>query len=143
MSYVAGSTFMVDPRNETSVATHTYVIISDPSVNPENLIAVNFTGYDMAMRDMHRNDPACLVNRGDHPYITKPTSVNYAEYASFSPASLGVFEGKDLIQHLEPVSPALLARMRKGAFDSKFPPKKLLNALKAQGVTAETAAESS
>lgn len=90
---------------------------------------------------MPRNDPACLVNRGDHPYITKPTCVNYAEFASFSPASLGYFESKNLIEHMEPVSAGLLARMRKGAFDSKFPPKKLLNALRSQGITSESAAE--
>ena len=50
---------------------HAWVIISDPAVDPEHVLMVNFTTWDPHI------DQACVLEPGDHPFITTRTCVNY------------------------------------------------------------------
>jgi hypothetical protein len=87
---------------------HLRVIISDPVIDPERVLFVSLTSYDLTKEDV------CLLDVGDHPFVKHRTCVAYGDARE---APLGV-----LIQLLdagqlrpnEPVSPRLLDRIRRG-----------------------------
>lgn len=103
----AGSTFLRADKD-----SHLWVIISDPTKDPERVLVVNLTTHDQ------RKEDVCILERGDHPWITHKTCVNYEDAIVTSVAKL--FELKDggLIRLREPVAALVLKRMRDGAAES-------------------------
>jgi len=49
---------------------HTWVVLSDPALNPQKVLIVNFTSWDRL------EDQACVLDLGDHPFIRDRTCVN-------------------------------------------------------------------
>jgi len=100
----AGDTFWFSDREE-----HFWMVISDPEVDPSQVVIVNMTGW---RRD---KDQACLINPGDHPAVTKNSVVNYAESRVYSNAHLDDMDGRGTILVREPLSASILEMIRVGA----------------------------
>jgi hypothetical protein len=66
----AGDTLIIDEPG-TRLDSHLWVVISDPAENPEEIVLVNFTTYRAD------KDQACIVERGDHPFISRRTCIEY------------------------------------------------------------------
>lgn len=95
-----------------SFGGHSWVVISDPALDPERVLVVNFTVYTHSAR---WQDPACVLEPGDHPFLSKRTSVFYAKARLFSRRELDGFRAAGRVRLFDPVSPRLLAAIHRGA----------------------------
>ena len=113
--FAAGTSFWI--RGEDP--PHLWIILSDPQIDDQRVLYVNFTSYDANARPADpRNDKACLIRPGEHPFVTHPTCVYYygGQLASLSHLEWRAAQGD--IRLDVPVSPELLQRIRKCAGDS-------------------------
>ncbi|MDB5324083.1 MAG: hypothetical protein JWN40_5714 [Phycisphaerales bacterium] len=99
-------------RFEGIADIHVWTIISDPRRDPQKLLMVNFTTWEPHL------DQACVIEVGEHPFIRGRTVVNYARSRVVSDAQLELLRAKGRIQMLEPLTPALLTKMRTSALES-------------------------
>lgn len=65
-----GDTFRI-PQPGTSLDSHLWIVISDPAVDDERILIVNFT----TLRP--DSDQACILVAGEHPFVQHQTCVNY------------------------------------------------------------------
>lgn len=93
---------------------HTWVVISDPAEDAEQILLVNFT--DAAFWP----DNACEIRPGEHPVITKPTRVAYRLAEVKSLKQLQDSRQNGFIAPQGRVSAELLLRIRLGAWESLF-----------------------
>lgn len=102
---------------------HLWFIVSDPAFDGEHVVIANFTGFKSWQ------DPTCIVDVGDHPFITKKTCVYYAKSKIVTSADLETQLSCGSIILGEPLSPDLLKKIRDGAAASRrtpFPCKQVL-----------------
>jgi hypothetical protein len=104
----AGDTFRV-PEPGTSLDSHLWVVISDPAVDPQRVLIVNFTTR------REDSDPACILQAGEHPFVHHETCVNYAGAKVVSGAQIQALLRKGLLTTHAALSSTLLKRMRDGA----------------------------
>lgn len=114
-----GATFHFNDRPGDG---HLYAVISRPSV-PE-VVLVNLT----TLRP--RSDRSCLVDPGEHPFVTRPTCVAY-QYAEVVPTA--ILEAKLAAGILRPREP-LLMRIWEGATITRFLPLRCHQVLPDQGL---------
>lgn len=107
----AGDTFLIEEPG-TSYDSHLWMLISDPEAD-HFVILVNFTTW------RPDKDQACIVEPGEHSYISRTTCVNYAKARQVSSAALQQLLDKQLIKNLQPLSGNLLEKVRRGAGESK------------------------
>jgi hypothetical protein len=99
-----------DPR----IDEHLRIVISDPGVDPEHVVLVGLTSYDRFQHEIYK-DNSCLLNPGDHPWITHQTCVSYRDGTLVSEAVLNAaIAGGKLIPQ-EPISDDVLTRILEGA----------------------------
>ncbi len=91
---------------------HCWTIISDPAIDPNRVLLVNFTSYDEFA------DQACILNIGDHPFIAHRTCVNYPMAREATNADLDLLRESGRLIMLQPLAPALLTRIRESAMES-------------------------
>lgn len=108
---------------------HLWMIISDPDQNPDAVLIVMFN----TLRDL-RHDPACVLDKGDHPFINRPTWVNYRMGRVTSMTSLRALEAVGKLSRHEPLSWQTLRRIRVGAAESDRIPFEHFGLLDAQGL---------
>lgn len=75
------------------------------------------------------HDPACIINAGEHPFITHESYVYYREPRIEPVAHVQSMVANSVWRSHEPCSPELLARIRSGLLSSRRVPrhiKKLL-----------------
>ncbi len=108
----AGETFHI-PQPGTSLDSHLWVILSEPALDEDHILIVNFT----TLRS--DSDRACVLNAGEHPFVKHPTCVNYRGAKVVSRAQIDTLLQKGLLTNHAAVSSALLQRMREGAADSE------------------------
>ena len=65
---VAGTTFLLSAGD-----IHLWIIISDPKLDPQNVLIVNLTSLGP------RKEQSCVLKVGDHPWIRHDTCVNYGD----------------------------------------------------------------
>lgn len=100
---------------------HPWFVISDPANDTSQILSVNLTTYDVTKRPSQFNDPACVLEAGEHPFVEHPTCVCYAGacvcslYAFESRLTNGRFRLRN-----DPASPLLLAKMQTSSAESKF-----------------------
>ncbi len=120
-----GDTFLPHDVN----LEHLLVVISDPESNPDDdIVWVNITTY------RQDKDCACILEKGDHPYIRHRSVVRYEDS---EPIPRGIFESLVGLGHLnprEPATPALLDRLRKGAERTRRLPEASRTILVGQGL---------
>lgn len=109
-----GDTFRLANSRTNS---HLFVIISDPTQDPDHIVTVNFTSSNQ------NTDQSCVMEVGEHPFLKWQSCVYYggqdrlitlAEYKR-------CLRSGDLLPH-KPVSKDLLTRILNGAATSPFLP---------------------
>ncbi len=95
--------------------SHCWVIISDPDQDRDEVVIVNFTSWTD-----RRVDASCMIQPGEHPFVTKQTCINYREarLTSIDTIAQGI-KGRVLLP-IQAASPELLHRIRQGAYQSDF-----------------------
>ena len=109
----AGATF-INPNPRRGLDPHLWVIVSDPSQYPDDVLIVNFT----TRRD--GCDESCIVEPGEHPFVQHSTVVEYRGARRASDQQLDQLLARTQFELREPVSRELLARIRAGAAVSEF-----------------------
>jgi hypothetical protein len=87
---------------------HLRVIISDPAIDPERVLFVSLTSYDLTKEDV------CLLDVGDHPFVKHKTYVAYGDAREAPLGALIQLRNAGQLRPNEPVSLELLDRIRRG-----------------------------
>jgi len=109
---------------------HLWVVISDEKQS-DDVLVVNLTSYDPASVDP-RKETACVLRKGDHVFITRPSSVNYFGARRIASAVLDQWHKERKIKTHPRMSPEPLQRIRDGAYDSEHLPEKYRKFLEGQ-----------
>ena len=67
----------------------------------------------------NHDDPACIIHAGDHPFIKHDSFIAYKNTVIFEESMLIKNLENGIYPKKEPVTPALLAKIKAGAFNSK------------------------
>jgi hypothetical protein len=108
----AGDTIIV-PQPGTSYDSHLWMVISDPTQGNECVI-VNFTSWRAD------KDQACVVLPGEHSYVRNKTCVNFKEAKRCKVSDLEALIATRQLAKSVPLSPSLLARIRKSVSESRM-----------------------
>ncbi len=108
----AGDTFII-PLPETSYDSHLWMLISDPSQGDECVI-VNFTSWRAD------KDQACVVEPGEHPYVSKRTCVNFKDAKRCKTGDLDKLVASKNLKNAAPLSVELLAKIRSAVSESRM-----------------------
>ena len=98
----AGNTFRYGPGG------HLWVVVSDPKRYPKQVVIINMT-TDRGI------DRSCVLNPGDHPFVTHPTCMRYDMARIVADADLERYVSSNAIRLQEPVSATVLDSIRQGA----------------------------
>ncbi len=114
----------------TGTDNHLWVVISDPLVDENHVLVVNFTTY------RPRKDGTCRIQPGEHPFVKEETCV---QNLACQQMKLGLLEewldtGRITLNQHQPVSSGLLRRIQQGAYDSGQTPGFAKNILTKQGL---------
>ncbi len=109
----AGETFRSTPRAPTK-DRHLWIIASEPSADPEHVLIVNVTTYEPG------KDDSCVLEAGEHPFITHKSCVRYAGANVTSLAKIRKAITDGLVETHSPVRPDILAAVRDGAARSPY-----------------------
>jgi len=93
---------------------HLCVVISDPPSNPTDpVVIVSFTTYRPG-----KVEATCLLDVGDHPFITHKTAVDYGKSRLESKAELDRLVRNHGVDLRDPLGADVLDRIRAGASKS-------------------------
>ena len=123
--FIGGTTFQYSGPDTDN---HLWVVVSDPLYDENHVVVVSFTTY------RPRKDATCLIEPGEHEFVTITTCV---QYLASRDVKLGVLEewlDSGRIVTKAPVKPDLLARIRQGAVDSPQTPYRAKTILIDQGL---------
>lgn len=105
----AGETFLFPPESK-----HLWMIISDPAQDTVNVLAVYFSTWESY------KDQACIVQAGEHPFVTHKTIVAYEFARMESAATWEKLKADRLAIPRQPLPPELLFRVRQSAHHSRI-----------------------
>lgn len=105
----AGETFHA--ASPGSWRKHLWIAVTDPDANGELVIA-NITSQ------ASNKDQSCILDVGDHPFISKQSVVNYAEACITSDEDIRRAARGGAIQLDVPVTGGALAKVQAGALTS-------------------------
>ena len=108
----AGETIII-PLPGTSYDSHLWMVISDPAQGDECVI-VNFTSWRAD------KDQACIVEPGEHPYVSKKTCVNFKDAKKCKTGDLDTLVASKKLEHAAPLSVELLAKIRSAVPESRM-----------------------
>ena len=111
----AGDAFLIRDKN---IDEHLWVIISDPTIDGKQVVVVNFT------TSHPKKERFCLIQAGEHPFVTRETCIAYNFAKITSLAKLIQNRDQGDITPQDPVSPVLLTRIRQGVPLSNLMPLK-------------------
>jgi len=98
-------------------------VLTDPNEDGKLVIA-NVTSQEQG------KDQSCVLDPGDHPFITKESVMNYAEAVESKEAQIIEATRRRLFQSDLPVSPEVLAKIQAGALASPQTESRVKNAVK-------------
>ena len=107
---------------------HLWVIISEPSLDKQNVVIVNFTPYDGV------EEETCTLDVGDHRFVRHKTVVRYRDAKSVPCSHLQNLEKARMLRRHDPLSAEVLQRVREGASRSDFLPERCRKILDDQGL---------
>lgn len=122
----AGDTFITTKKGE-KVDSHLWLVVSDPDAE-NRVVTVTLTTYRSG------KERACVLNRGDHSFVAHETVVSYENAQIVDCGALDSMVHHGFMRPHDPLSPALLARVRKGAWESEDLPIGAREMLLEQGV---------
>ena len=120
----AGRTYFA----RAGINPHLYVVISDPSQYPDEVVLVNMT----TLRPY--SDTGCIIEVDEHSFVTKQTCIEYQHAVVTTLYQLGRTINSGAYVEKDPVSEDLLQRIRLGAAESERIQLGVLEILKEQGV---------
>jgi hypothetical protein len=105
-----GDTFL-----RTDSDRHLWIVLSDPKQDPDKVLLVNMTTWNSTKED------ACMLNRGDHPWIKHKTCINYNDLDTIVTTAADLDKGRSAgaIVLQRPLSKRILARVLEGAAKSE------------------------
>lgn len=109
LSLSAGDAFMTVSKG---IRDHLWIIVSDPTLDKRNVFIVNVTSWKP------EKDESCILEEGDHPFITHKSIISYADARITSVANLSAVYELNQIYLQQPVSAPILARIRQGVRNS-------------------------
>ena len=125
-----GDAFKILATGDDYDGRHLWVVVSDPKKNPDRVVIVNLN----SIKSEFIHDPACMLDKGDHPFVHHPTYVNYQLAREYTLSKLTEWTKQYKLDMQTSVSSSLLARIRLGAAKSKFLKKGLKKLLSDQGI---------
>lgn len=100
-------------KSAPGLPSHLWIILSDPSINPDDVLIVNYTDAN------NISDDGCELDAADHPgVITKRTRVYYQAAKVTSLSKLQEADAAGLLIHETPVPPGTLGAILTGASES-------------------------
>lgn len=108
----AGDTIVI-PLPNASCDSHLGMVISDPAQGDECVI-VNFTSW------CADKDQACVVNPGEHPYVSKKTCANFKDAKRCKTADLDRLVEAEGLKTTVPLSAKLLVKIRAAVPESRM-----------------------
>ena len=107
-----GDCFVFKSRDDGS---HLWVVISDPSMNPNCVLIVNLTSVKVAGYDGYE-DLSCVFNGGEHEWIRHQSYVSYFDARQYTNKALDVLTSSArLTETYQTVSTELVERIHAGA----------------------------
>ena len=103
----AGDTFLLPHPYH-----HLYVVCSDPALDAERVVLVNFTSFEP------EEESCCIVNAGEHIFVTHKSCMRYKDARVASVAAMKLLVKSGQAKPRTPVSDELLTRIRQGASKS-------------------------
>ena len=125
-----GDTFLL--RNQ-EIDEHLYIVISDPGIDPSQVVIVSLTSYDNFQHEIYK-DGSCILHPDDHPWILHQTCVSYRDGRSVSKDQLDALLEAGHLQMREPVGKEVLERIHEGAEKTDELPNKCRTILASQMV---------
>jgi len=114
-----GDTFLLStPPNDM----HLFFVIS-PTQNG-NCLCVNVT------TQRNNSDTSCVLQNGDHPFITHDSAVDYKRAREVNPAAIQNLINNGNCYQRDPASDAVLNKIQQGGINSTRLKKKYKNALR-------------
>lgn len=126
-AFEMGTTFWTNPKHPTH-PSHLHIIISDPSKNAQEIAVVNVT----TLRGEF--DPACIIERGDHPKIQQRSFVPYFRAWILNLNALKQLLDGGQIHRSDDMPTEALRRVQQGAMKSKATPARVRGLLAEQGL---------
>ncbi len=125
----AGETFrFADPR----VEEHLWIVISDPGTDVADPVVI------VRLTTLRRGrERTCILDVGDHPFITHVTVVDYGAAMEVADGNLDGMLGSALAYKQEPMRADVLSRIREGASESPEIPLGCRGILVKQGLIEE------
>jgi hypothetical protein len=120
-----GDTFLLcDPR----VDEHLWVVISHPGENADEVVIVNLTGFERF------KTVDCILELGDHPYITKKSCIAYEHSKCVRECDLDSFVQNGMLKPLESGDNGFLCKILEGANITDAMPNKCKRVLAQQNL---------
>lgn len=126
-----GDTFFT-PEKPPHSRRHLYVVVSDPTLNADKIVIVNFTTF----RAGKRHDPTCIVEARSHKHLPDPSYVYYAGAAALSTVQYEEAIRRQSFTPSVPVSAEILERVTAGFQASDEAPLGCVRILRDQGFFA-------
>ena len=127
----AGTTFVL-ANNQMAIDDHLWVVLSDTGKFPEQVVIVNFTTY------AQEKDQACVINPGEHVWITHRSCIAYAHAKVVALTTLLKLKDAGSIVLQEPLDSKLLERVRQRSGDSITLPPDIIDILIEQQIICLT-----
>ncbi len=113
----------------TAIDDHPRVVISDPELNPKQVVLVNFTGFDGEYRDH-----SCVLEVGEYDWLTKKTCISYKDASVVSESEFDELCNRGLLRKLLSVDDSVLGKILKGAEATDELPNKCRRVLASQNL---------
>src|SRR5712692_7823040 len=107
----AGTTFVL-AKDHSIIDNHLWIVLSDTEKFPDQVVIVSVTTH------APEKDQACIIYRGEHPWVTHLSCISYAHAKVVSAAFLWDRKDKGSIVLQESMDGQLLERVRQRAGDS-------------------------
>ena len=112
MQIVEGDTFLYQYPGSKY---HLFIVVTR-RMNDSSFVCTMVSSWK---NDSRLDDPACVLEPGDHPFIQHKSYVAYKETVIFYPDQLYRLFASGMCLPRDPVSPSLLDRIRANAFRSR------------------------
>lgn len=112
MQIVEGDTFLYQYPGSKY---HLFIVVTR-RMNDSSFVCTMVSSWK---NDSRLDDPACILEPGDHPFIQHKSYVAYKETVIFYPDQLDRLFSLGMCLPRDPVSPSLLDRIRANAFRSR------------------------
>ncbi len=116
------------PTNK-AIDVHPRIVISDPELNPNQVVLVNFTGFEGEFRDH-----SCVLEVGEYGWLTKKTCISYKDASVVNQQEFDTLYERGALKKLAPVDDSVLAKILNGAEVSDELPNKCRRILAAQNL---------